>query len=426
LTEAIGYTGPAAALDVYARTGAPQPAMYRFRAACRLCGGPLERVLDLGFCALANEYLPAERAGEKQDEFPVVIGSCVACGHVQNMAIVEPGRLYSEYSYTSGVSHAFREHLQALATELYNAGHRTIVDIGSNDGTLLHCCRNLGMRCLGIDPARNLAAEASSSGALTIPAFFNVETAREIRRILGGAPDVVTAINSFAHTDALGEIADGVRELIGDSGVFVFEVAYLLDVLEKNEIGSLYLEHASTWAVREMQKFFGSRGLALLNVQRIAAQGGSLRVTVGDPRCNRNSATVHDMIADEERIPSILAAWPSRVAAEREAVAAMLEPYLGSLAIYGAPARLTVWAHAMGLKREDVTCVFDDEPRKVGRLTPGLHWPIVSSSELMARNPPAVLISAWPYAKDIMARFPDYRGVWLVPPRGTKIAKDEQ
>jgi hypothetical protein len=420
MTTMLGYTGPRADLAEYALSSVASPRMYQFRTTCRLCSGPIDRVLDLGEVPLANDYWTAEQvaSGETQDTFPVVIGQCRGCGHVQLQTIVNPDRLYSQYSYTSGVAPSFRAHLESLATELYSAGHRTIVDIGSNDGTLLHYCRNVGMRGIGVDPARNLAAESSARGQLTVPAFFNAETARAIRELIG-RPDVVSSLNSFAHCDGLGAIADGVRELICGGSTFVFEVAYLLDLLEKNEVGSLYQEHASHWHVTPMVPFFLAHGLELVRVERIASQGGSLRCYVRTAGEGAPDWSVAAIVDEEKRaIHSLIAAWPQRVDQERDALKAEIAPYRGRLAIFGAPARLTTYAYAMGLQPSDVVCVFDDEPRKLGRYTPGLHWPIVPSSELMVRNPPAVLVAAWPYARDIMARFPEYRGRWILPARG--------
>ncbi len=453
----IGYTGPRESLAAFERDGVPRPEMYQFRTQCRLCSGQLARVLDLGCSPLANDFWTAEQvtSRRKQDEFPVVIGSCVACQHVQLMTVVSPERLYSEYSYTSGVAPSFRAHLESLAAELHEQGHRTIVDIGSNDGTLLGYCRRAGMRGIGVDPARNLAAEASSRGTLTVPAFFNADTARAIRELIG-RPDVVTSLNSFAHCDGLGAIADGVRELIRDyGGQFVFEVAYLLDLLEKNEIGSLYHEHASSWHVAPMVPFFRAHGLDLVHVERIASQGGSLRCRVVAAGEGEPDGSVAAAIAEEAtKIPPLLADWPHRVSREREGLRQELAPHLadpckacagsggshppsgappwgpcpvcrggaarrnrGTLAIFGAPARLTTFAYAMGLQHNDVRCVFDDEPRKIGKFTPGLHWAVVPSSELMVRNPPAILVASWNYFDEINARFPEYRGRWILPAR---------
>lgn len=426
MTTALGYTGPREALDVYVREGKPPPQLYQWRTECRLCSGPLSEVLRLPDQPLANEYPDgvAVSLGIPQDTFPVVIAQCGACGHVQLQTVINPLRLFSEYSYTSGIAASFRKHIGELAKSLYAAGHRTIVDIGSNDGTLLQACRELGMVGVGVDPARNLAAEASQRGNLTIPGFFNVDTARQLRELFGKAPDVVTGLNVFAHADGLGEMADGIRELIGDTGVFVMEVAYLRDVLDKNECGTLYHEHVSTHHVAPLVKFWRAHGLEVHDVERIPAQGGSIRVVVtADPGRERmgHGSVNRGLIAllDDERVvlPPLLANWQSRVTSEIERTRHELRPYLaqGPIAIFGAAARLTPYVYTLGLGKGDVSCVFDDEPRKIGKFTPGNFWPIVDSRELVGRNPRAILVASWNYAQDIMKRFPEYHGAWLVP-----------
>jgi len=338
----------------------------------------------------------------------------VECGHVQLPVIVDPKLLFSEYSYTSSTAASFRQHVGQLAAEIASPGG-FLVDVGSNDGLLLSKAQELGMRALGIDPAQNLAAEATQRGQITLPAFLTPELARQVRTIIGHAC-TVTALNVFAHADNLDEICEAVRILIHPNGAFLFEVAYLLDVLEKNEIGTLYHEHTSHHHVEPLVGMFSKHGLGLVSVARIMSQGGSIRGIVRVDGVSDGS--VESAVAlEREKIPALLANWPERVRREHEALVAMLAPHRMDMAIYGAPARLTPWAYAMDLSRYNVTAVFDDEPRKIGKFTPGLRWPIVSSSELMKRNPPAILISAWPYAAEIKKKFPDYTGTWLTPPR---------
>jgi len=387
---------------------------YTERTDCRLCSGPLKTVLTLPDTPLANEYVASPRP---QKTYPLYLAECKTCGHVQLPVVVDPKLLFEEYAYVSGTAASFRAHLWDLAVELYRDGHRTIVDIGSNDGTLIAAARHAGMAGLGVDPACNLAALASARCCLTVPAFFTPDIAREVRKTLGRPVDVVTCLNAFAHADDLHSIADGVRELIGDHGVFVFEVAYLLDVLQKNEIGTLYAEHMSHHHVAPLVSFFEEHGLYLNNVHHVATQGGSIRGYVST--LNLPSPAVRIAVADErERLPELLKNWPARVNAEMKETMRELAPYLGQgLAIYGAPARLTTYVYALGLAPRDVVCVFDDNPMKVGKFTPGLNWSIVHSDKLRSVNPEAVLISAWPYAAEIQAKFPDYRGKWILPKR---------
>lgn len=388
---------------------------YRIHETCCLCGGALERVLSLPDTPLANAFVDSPRP---QQLYPLHVDQCVECEHVQTPVEVDPKLLFSEYAYVSGTAASFRAHLASLAQELYDAGHRTIVDIGSNDGTLIDECRKLGMRGIGIDPAGNLAALASAKCCLTIPAFFTPAHAKEIKRVLGGAPDVVTALNVFAHCRDLGGIADGVRELIGDTGTFVFEVAYLRDILKKNETGTLYHEHSSHWHVIPMRSFFERHGLALCDVQRLEVQGGSIRGYVRGHSTGLAENVALFALSEFQSVPRMLEEWPARVEKEREETLAMLRPYLGQgLAIYGAPARLTTYAYMLGLKNRDVMCVFDDNPLKVGKFTPGLNWPVVASSGLPGANPRAVLIASWNYADEIRAKFPHYKGEWILPRR---------
>ena len=270
---------------------------------------------------------------------------------------------------------------------------------------------------LGVDPACNLAALASARCCLTVPSFFTPDLAKEVRKTLGRPVDVVTCLNAFAHADDLHSIAEGVRELIGDTGVFVFEVAYLLDVLQKNEIGTCYHEHTSHHHVAPLVPFFEKHGLYLNDAHHVATQGGSIRGYVSTK--NLPSPAVRIAVADEkERLPELLKALPSRVNAETKETMRDLAPYLGQgLAIYGAPARLTTYAYALGLGPRDVTCVFDDNPMKVGKFTPGLNWSIVHSDKLRSVNPEAVLVASWNYFEDIKKRYPDYRGKWILPKR---------
>jgi hypothetical protein len=395
---------------------------YSTRTTCRLCDSKaLRQVLDLGHTALANDYpvlQDGEMPAEKQDLYPLYIVQCGDCRHVQCPVVVDPALLFTEYSYTSGTSKAFREHLLSFAHNELTSGD-SIVDIGSNDGSLVRACLAEGMRAIGVDPARNLAAEASDGGALTIPAFFTAKLARSLKVLMDGPADYVTALNVFAHADNLGEIADGVRILIGERGQFVFEVAYLLDLLKKNEFGSCYHEHLSHHHVGALEPFLRRHGLCLTAVERIDIQGGSIRCYAAEDIGQPIPPWIQAMIdVENDELPALLKAWPHRIQAQMQRDRVVVAPYIGKgLCVYGAPARSGPYLAQLGLQRDDVECVFDDEPRKIGRYMPGVQWPIVASSEFRKRNPSAVLVMSWNYIDDIKARFPDYQGRWILPDR---------
>ena len=412
---------------------------FTSRTTCRLCDHPLpsSKVLDLGNVPLANSYW-SDHPALAQETFPLYLQQCGACAHVQLPIVVDPKRLFSEYAYTSGNAGDFAKHLVSFADDLYAAERymspKPVIDIGSNDGTLVRLLRGRGFPAMGIDPARNLAAEASQAGNLTIPAFLTVEVARQLRELLGTGAKIVTALNVFAHTDGLHELATAMRILCGEHGRVIIEVADVAEQIRTGDVSSCYFEHLSAHSLRPLVAFLARHDLAVTAAQKLKVQGGSLRVYAsprGTPIDETTIAMFDTPPVDE---------WQARADRQAADLREKLEPFLSTdpiggsevgeslpvprLAVFGAPARLTALAYSLKLRREDVQCVFDDEPRKVGKFTPGLHWPIVSSAELMARNPPAILVASWNYFDHIRKRFPDYRGEWIVPNREASLADE--
>ena len=141
---------------------------HRVRNDCRLCGAiPLETVLELAPTPPANEFLPADFTGE-QEKFPLYLAQCKACGHVQLPVVVDPERLFRNYVYVSGTSPAFVAHFeryaQACIAEHGLSPGDLVVEVGSNDGTLLRFFQQAGMRVIGVDPAEAIAASLSDCG----------------------------------------------------------------------------------------------------------------------------------------------------------------------------------------------------------------------------------------------------------------------
>ncbi len=393
---------------------------YAARTTCRLCGGLLVIGLTLGETPLANEY-PASAVVGGQETFPLSVGTCSSCGHAQLSVAVNPERLFRAYAYQSGTSSSFREHLKSFATAVAPLEPGAlVVEIGSNDGTLLaeYACR--GFRVLGVDPARNLAAVANDRGIATLPEFFTVDIARQIHSQYGAAA-LVVANNVFAHADDLSGIAAGVEVLLSDHGRFVFEVGYLPDVVERGLFDVIYHEHVSYHHLRPLVGFLRRHGLDLYHAERNESQGGSVRCFVR--RTRQHSTLTEDLMAllELETPHAVsLARLNNRVQSSKEALRRILDEAQGeglNVAGYGAPAKLTTMMYACELGARDVAFVVDDNPLKIGKVTPGLFLPILSTNELLSRQPDVLCIFSWNFADDIMLRCRalGYRGKYLVP-----------
>ena len=411
--------------------------MHTRREDCRLCGArELRLVLALEPSPIADAYVPAARLAEPQPRFPMDLFQCAACGHAQLRDVVSPDVLFRDYIYRTADSASLVEHFQkfvaTVATRFAPQPGQLAVDIGSNDGTVLRFWRERRLRVCGVDPAERIAREATAAGLPTRCAYFNSAVAREIRGELGPAT-VVTANNVFAHADDLPGILDGVRELLDDGGVFVFEVSYLVDIIEKKLFDTIYHEHLCYHSVGPLKKFFAAHGMVIFDVQRIPTKGGSMRVFAQRAGGPRPVATiVEELIALETAmdldagrpfaaLARTLDAAKARLHAELQAVRARG----GRVAGFGASATVTTLLTHFELAPL-LDYLVDDNPKRHGLYSPHFHLPVLSSRLLHERPPACVVVLAWQYADPIVAR---HRGFlrdghcFLLPlPEVTRIA----
>jgi SAM-dependent methyltransferase len=404
--------------------------LYRRRSSCRLCTREeLTKVFSLAPTPLANAFVREDAVHREQHLYPLDVFFCDGCGHLQLLDVVDPVALYEHYVYVSGTSPVFVRHFRDYANYVIDnfrppaAG--LVVDIASNDGTLLRFFKDAGHPILGVDPAREIASRAMASGIPTLVEFFSPELAGRIRREHGSA-SVVTANNVIAHVDDLESFMVGVRELLADDGVFVFEVSNLADVVENTLFDMIYHEHLDYHSVKPLMEFFARCGMELIEAICVESHGGSLRGVVqrkGGPR--RIGASVAHALAREQELRLDRAETFQKFAAHIESIKLELVGLLRrlksegrSIAGFGAPAKTTTLMYHFGIEREMIDFIVDDSPLKQGHYTPGMHIPVVPAAHMYQHRPDYLLILAWNFAEPIMAKqaaFRDGGGRFIIP-----------
>ena len=405
-----------------------QPSSYR-REDCRLCQSrDLELVLALAPTPIADDYVSAERLHEPQEYFPLDLFLCRACGHTQLLDVVNPDILFRNYTYKTAVSLGLVDHFRKLAARLVTDcqldRNSLVVEIGSNDGSMLRNFQERGIRVLGIDPAVEIARQASESNIPTLPQFFSAKLASELAREHGPA-SLIIANNVYAHADHLGDITDGIRELLAPAGTFVFEVSYMVDIVEKMLFDTLYHEHLCYHAIRPLAQFFQLHGMTLIDVERMSSKGGSIRgiaQRVDGPRPVSNR--VHELRRLEEEMafdkPETFLAFAAKVNALKARFLALVDQLLAggnTIAGYGASATVTTLLHHFELGAR-LSFLVDDNPVKQNLYSPGQHLPVLKPSVLLERRPDYVVLLAWPYAEPILKKNGAYRdagGRFIIP-----------
>lgn len=390
------------------------------RDDCRLCGSKsLDLALPIRPAPIADAYIPASKLGKSQELYPLDLYLCGDCGHIQNIDVVNPEVLFRDYLFTTsssaGLLAHFKQYTADVVSDLFLKPGSLVVEMGSNDGSLLLNFKEQGMKVLGIDPARDIAKRATASGVETLPEFFTASLASRIRKDYGPAT-VFIANNVFAHADDLADIVRGIREVLADDGVFVFEVSYLVDIVDNYLFDTVYHEHVSYHSIEPLARFFERLGMQLTSVQRIASKGGSIRgFAQRKPEGRRPVQRVIARMIENERQRGFakLATYQDyarRIAERRNALNYFLDEQIATgtlIAGYGASTTTTTLMWDFGLVRK-LSFIVDDNPAKHGLYCPASHIPVMPSEELYVRKPDFVVVLAWQYITSITRRHQQY------------------
>jgi len=402
--------------------------IYR-RNNCRLCGsGAMKLVLPLSPTPLADSYVPEAQLSEAQPIYPLDLYLCQDCGFAQLLDIVIPQVIYVDYIYETvsslGLVDHFRKYADEVMSGIIPSENSLVVDIGSNDGTLLQFFRKRGVRVLGIDPAREIARKATASGVETLPGFFNRDLMRHVVKEYGPAT-IITANNLYANVDDLVTLTEAIRDLLTPDGVFIFESFYLADWMLNMVFDFTYHEHLSYFSVKPLKGFFGRLGMELIDVQRVPTKGGSIRCTVQRAGGRRPiSAAVAELIALEKNLglqqAATFSAFADRIESAKEQLLDFVQGLLSQgkrLAGFGASATTTTLVYHFGLG-DKLDFIADDYTAKQSLYSPGHHLPVLAPQALYELKPDYVLILAWRYAEPIMKKhkaFLEQGGKFIVP-----------
>ncbi len=416
-------------MQLFSVSDSDASSVCRKRTSCRLCGGGrLELFLSLGPMPLANSFLATPEEFAAEPRFPLDVYFCEDCWLVQLLDVVNPEVLFSHYVYLTGTSETMRSHFRSYADALVRLlglnSQDLVVEVASNDGSLLKEFQRWGVRTLGVEPAANIAAKACAEGVPTVDRFFNGELARRLREVYGPARAVV-ANNVLAHVDDPVDFLRGCATLVNEDGLVVWEVPYLQELIAHLEYDTIYHEHLSYYSVAALARLAETAGLGIVRVERLPVHGGSLRMYAAPRGAGEHSADVL-ALAEQERRQGLhelgrYRRFAVEVARNRDAVRGFLESLRSAghtLGGYGAPAKGNTLLNYCGLDVRLLPFTVDRNPWKVGRYTPGMHIPVLPVSALLERRPDYVLILAWNIAGEIVAQQTDYvraGGRFLVP-----------
>lgn len=396
--------------------------------SCQVCGhAPLDYVLSLGYMPPVNQMVPVGQVPRQLPWFPTTLLHCRNCELVQLGLAVDPVIIFPpEYPYTSGTTKLLRDNfadLQRESAAMLGLGDQDlVVDIGSNDGTLLSNFQKGGQRVLGIEPT-DVGDIANERGIPTIKRYFGTEVAREVKREYGPA-SMVTAANCFAHIEDVHAIVDGVVEMLKDDGVFVTESHYLIPLLETLQYDTIYHEHLRYYSLTSLKHLFEMHGLEVFHARPIPSHGGSIRVYAARHGAHTVQDGVRRMLAAEPRGEAMakrLATFRHDVILSKLRLLAMLRDLKekgARVAGISAPSRASTLVNYVGLDEGliDFVCEIPGS-LKIGKCMPGTQIPVVDEAKLYSDQPDCAVIFSWHIADELAPKLKakGFRGQLITP-----------
>lgn len=378
---------------------------------CRVCDGEkLEPVVDLGRQPWCNHFLKKEEIG-LEPAYPLRVVYCLDCQTAQLDYTVKKEIMFGDHTYLSGITKSLSDHFGSVAVEadkrfFQGVSGKTVLDIGSNDGTFLKHFQALGYDVLGVESSRQTARLAVENGVPTLNEFFNLECAKR----LGRKFHVINASGVFFHLEELHSVAEGIRESLRDDGVFIVQFLYMKRIMENLAFDQIYHEHLLYYNIKTLERLLCRHGLELFDADLASIHGGSIMAYVGHPGKRPVSPRLAELKRHEEegRANDIetYRLFARRIEEfKKENLAFLREARNAGKKVwgFGAPVKGNTLLNYLGIGPELVEVLVERNELRRGLYAPGSHIPVVIENELTSL-PDIYYVLAWNFKQEILRR----------------------
>jgi ADP-heptose:LPS heptosyltransferase/lipopolysaccharide biosynthesis glycosyltransferase/SAM-dependent methyltransferase len=394
---------------------------------CRVCGSSdLYEYVNLGMMPLVNQLESTKSEALSLPRFPLEVLFCGKCGLSQLSCVVSPELMFKDYPYRSSISKTFVKHCDDLASyycDTFNLKSKDyVMDIASNDGTLLESFKKKKVQVIGIEPASNLAKIANENKIQTINNFW-VSDVADIVLNKFGKMKLIFATNVFAHVDNVIDFLANAKKCLAEDGRIILEFPYLMNLIRNNIFDTIYHEHLSYFSVEPLMKLAEKCGLIISDIIEDKIHGGSIRIEFAlkkDEKYQGNRIKFFQLVekTDGYNNPAFYEKWGSKISkviAEIKQNLKDLKSKGNTIAAFGAAAKGNILLNSIQADSNLISYIVDDTPEKIGKFAPGTGIPIVSREELKKNPPDYLLILPWNFKDEIIANTADiYKGKYIV------------
>ena len=381
--------------------------------------------MSFGKMPIANGFIEKEKF-DKEFFFEMEVGFSENLSLFQLNDHPKPESMFNEkYPFFTGSSEYMKKHFKNFSDFIkkdYLRSESKIIEIGSNDGTLLKNFLDKKENILGFEPSKNVADQANSSGVPTVNEFFNTENVSKYKDFLGKT-DAVFASNCICHIPDLNNLIQGVDLLLSKNGTFIFEEPYLGSMIEKTSYDQIYDEHIFMFSISSISKIFKLYDFELVDALPQITHGGSMRYVIKRKNVGDISKNLKNLVDLEKakKIDSIESClnFKKNCESSKKSILNKLNKLKSSgkkISGYAATSKSTTILNYCQIDNTMIDYICDTTPEKIGKFSPGMHIPIVDMKHFNENMPDAAYLFAWNHKDEIFNKEKEFAkkgGEWF-------------
>ncbi len=406
----------------------------RIKKFCRICDGKLQLIINFGKIALIGNF---SKSYKKQKKYKISLNYCLKCFHIQIAEIINPNKIFKNYTWETGISKTNLKIIDGLINQLKKrklARNSKVLEIASNDGTFVNrLYKKTKCKVVGIDPAKNLNKLNFNKSTVRISSFFNYKNSIKLKKKFNNF-DFIIARNVVAHIEDPKEIFRGSENLLKNNGFLIVEVPHLYNIFKYNQYDNIFHEHIGFHSLKSISDMAILNNLKLIDVEKIDSQGGSIRCFLSNKNSSEKiSRRVKEVINAEQKLglnsPSKLRSFKVKILLHIKKLKKLLQDFKKKqkrISIYGASGKGLALMQFCNINKKIVDYVFDKSKLKQGCFTPGTQIRIKSPSDIKKTNIQYLLLLSWNLKKEIIKQekfFIQNGGKFIIPFPTPKIIK---
>ena len=380
---------------------------------CRVCdSNDLLPAIDLGLQPWCNNFLSRNQIG-KESFYPLRVVHCQECRTAQLDYTVKKEVMFADHTYLSGVTRTLSDHFNNIAMDIdetyfHDLKIKSVLDIGSNDGTQLKHFKTLGYDVVGVESSKSTADIANAAGIPTLNAFFNETVISDI----GKKFDVINASGVFFHLEELHSVCRAIKTGLNSKGIFVVQFLYMKSIIENLAFDQIYHEHLLYYTLKTIQILLDRHGLAMFDAELSKIHGGSIIGHITHKELARSKSNRMQHLENEELASGIndyktYLAFASALEVMKVKNLKYLEQKRGegkTIFGMGAPVKGNTLLNYFGIGVNLIDCLVEKNSLRRGTFSPGKHIPIVIEDELQD-VPDVYYVLAWNFKNEILHNY---------------------